>query len=196
MPRSRRAYAWVGGAASSDEPTRRCDSPGCPESGIFRAPKDRSAREYYWFCLDHVREYNAKWDFFSGMNMAEIEAYQKGNPTWHRPTWRLGESPGSPKTASGFEWVDPMDIVGAGDFSARANREARRPPEKKIDPESKLAFEELDIEPPATLQEIKTRYKQLVKRFHPDANGGDKTAEEHLKRINRAYSVLKARVTA
>ncbi|WP_119420147.1 J domain-containing protein [Desertibaculum subflavum] len=179
------------GAAESEAPGRGCDHPDCSAAGQYRAPKDRRGQDHFWFCLDHVRAYNAGWDFFSGMNQSEIEAYQRGNSTWHRPTWRLGDRPGTVKFA-GYEWVDPMDIIGAAGFAGSRARE-ERPEEPRIDPEARQAFADLDLEPSSSLQEIKTRYKQLVKRFHPDANGGDTAAEEQLKRIIRAYSVLTSR---
>jgi DnaJ-domain-containing protein 1 len=181
----------VRGAAESEAPARECDHPDCGAAGQYRAPKDRTGQDHYWFCLDHVRAYNAKWDFFAGMNQAQIEAYQRGNSTWHRPTWRLGDRPGTVKFA-GYEWVDPLDIVGAAGFKGRRSGE-ERPEDPQLDPETRQAFADLDLQPSSSLQEIKTRYKQLVKRFHPDANGGDTAAEEQLKRINRAYSVLTSR---
>jgi hypothetical protein len=182
----------VRGAAESDAPAKACDHPDCTAAGEFRAPQDRQGRAYYWFCLDHVRAYNAGWDFFSGMNQTQIEAYQRGNSTWHRPTWRLGDTPGGTVKFAGYEWTDPMDIIGSAGFTGR-RAEQERPEEPRIEPEAKQAFADLDLAPSSTLQEIKARYKQLVKRFHPDANGGDTAAEEQLKRINRAYSVLVSR---
>src|ERR687892_757425 len=46
-----------------------CQWPGCRCAGEYRAPKSRERlREFYLFCLDHVRAYNRAWDFFKGMN--------------------------------------------------------------------------------------------------------------------------------
>ena len=162
-----------------------CDSPGCIGSGEFRAPRGKhTADGHYWFCLDHVRAYNATWDFFSGMNQIEIEEYQQNNSTWHRPTWRLGGQPGD-HGHEGPRFVDPFDIMpGPG---ARFDGGTTAP---KLNAEERKALNDLGLGGRVTLIEIKTRYKQLAKRFHPDTNGGDKKAEERLKKINQAYTYL------
>lgn len=165
---------------------KTCDSPGCASNGEFRAPRGRHARDgHYWFCLDHVRAYNATWDFFSGMNQAEIEDYQQNNSTWHRPTWRFsGRIDG--QSQEGPHFVDPFDIMpdpGSVQFGSGASK-------PKISPEQRKALNDLGLAGVVTLAEIKTRYKKLVKRYHPDTNGGDKKAEERLKKINRAYTYL------
>ena len=65
--------------------------PGCPLEGEYRAPKSRSQlRDYFWFCLDHVRAYNAAWDFYKGMSPGQIEAHLRDDTAWQRPTWPLG----------------------------------------------------------------------------------------------------------
>lgn len=122
------------------------------------------------------------------MSQNEIEDYQKNNPTWHRPTWRLGIRPGSSFGHGTATWVDPFDLMpdaGLGHKSAKTE-----PPPKPMLPEEKRALAALDLQPTVTLSDIKARYKKLVKRFHPDANGGDKEAEERLKTINQAYTYL------
>ncbi len=69
---------------------RHCESPGCSLPGDYRAPKNRELSEHYWFCLEHVREYNLNWDYFSGMSVAEVEAYNRKAGTWERPSWPMG----------------------------------------------------------------------------------------------------------
>lgn len=152
----------------TDAAPRSCDVPGCAGGGTHRAPKSpHQLDSHYWFCLVHAREYNAQWDFFAGMSRAEIEAFQRDNATWHRPTWPFGEHLGSPATGGG--------------------RNDRR------DPKTRQALAELQLGAEVGLKDIKNRYKQLAKRYHPDANGGDKRAEERLKRINEAYEYLLTR---
>lgn len=149
----------------------------CDRPGEFRAPMARNRlNEYYWFCLDHVRAYNAAWDYFKGMSREQIEAELKGDVTWHRPSWPLG---------IGAQIHDPLGLLG----QEPGRREARRP--TPATPEGE-ALAQLDLPPDASFAEVKSRYKTLVKRLHPDANGGDKAAEERLKVINQAYSTLKA----
>jgi len=166
-----------------DAPPRRCEHPGCTCAGEYRAPRSRAALgSYYWFCLEHVRAYNQAWNYFAGMSQDEIEAYQRAAVTWHRPTWRLGERGASaaPRvpldTFSLFDW-EPDQEVRVGDL-------------KPLEPEHRRALGALGLERTATLQDIKMRYKQLVKRFHPDANPGDQEAEERFKTISAAYRYL------
>jgi DnaJ-domain-containing protein 1 len=167
---------------------RGCDHPGCAAHGEFRAPRSRKTLgEYYWFCLDHVRAYNAAWDYYRGMTPEEIEAARRRDIVGDRPSWPLG--------VRGHDFrVDPEQIKAAfqrlfgEEFEAMAE-----PPPKRLLTEEEKALAVLDMPANATPVELKARYKELVKRHHPDAHGGDKDAEERLKTINQAYSFLKAR---
>lgn len=167
---------------------RRCDYPSCDQEGAYRAPKSRATlREYYWFCLDHVRRYNAAWDYFADMSQAEIEAFQRNNSFGHRPTWRFGMH-GRGRGAGGSDVDDyglmPEDL---GIFACNGgDGQAQRP----FKPGELQALALLNLEAPVALKEIKDRYKELVKRHHPDTNGGDRTAEERLKKIIQAYTHL------
>ena len=167
--------------------SRRCDHPGCFGLGEFRAPKSPDDLSHYlWFCLDHVRQYNASWDYFEGMNQAAIESFQRENLTWHRPTWRLGI--GLMGRAAMDAVVDDFDLRGwpgprPGRSGGDRARRTRSPPERK-------ALAMLNLGAYAGFDEIKARYKELAKRYHPDLNGGSKVAEEQLKLINRAYAFL------
>lgn len=180
---------------------RRCDKPGCENGGEFRAPKDRQhLREYYWFCLDHVREYNQAWDFFKDMKPDQIEAYQRAALTGLRPTWKLGmqgqpEAP-NPKLKFFFKgaFVDPFILFEDG--PAAEGPKAKEKPSNgkaggKLTKMQLASLETLNLEPTATLQEVKQRFKELVKRFHPDANGGDRGAEENLRQVIKAYGQLR-----
>ena len=169
-------------------PRRPCDWPTCELGGDFRAPKSRARlREFYYFCLEHVRAYNRAWDFFAGMSQAEIEGYLREDVTWHRPTWPLG-SPHEP--AAGWRWQDPYHLFLNGDGLNGAHGASEW--DRRSGRQSKAArmFAVLDLAPGATRAELKARYKQLVKRHHPDLHGGDKRAEERLKLINEAYTYL------
>ncbi len=151
---------------------------GCPLPGEHRAPAARDRlNDYLWFCLEHVRAYNAAWDFFKGMSQAEIEAELKRDVTWQRPSWPLG---------LGGKIYDPFGLLGG---EAEGARQQRRQAPLTREGEA-LAL--LDLPPDASFAEVKSRYKTLAKRLHPDANGGDRDAEERLKVINQAYSTLKA----
>jgi hypothetical protein len=168
--------------------SRICEQMGCNEPAEHRAPKNRqSINEYYWFCLEHVQAYNRSWDYFDGMSPDEIEKYRVEAVTGHRPTWKMGQRGFSPWHPNGVH--DPHDFLDdseefGGSFGASRGI--------RYDRKQRKALAELDLDESANLQDIKMRYKQLVKRYHPDANGGDKGAEERFKSINEAYSYLVA----
>lgn len=122
------------------------------------------------------------------MSQQEIEDYQQGNATWHRPTWHIGSSPGDAPSNRG--WYDPLDLLREAGLAGDPQGDSRAEAAKRLDPAERNALAALDLGLNVTLQQIKSRYKQLVKRFHPDANGGSTVAEEKLKRINQAYSYL------
>lgn len=182
-------------------PPRACDRPGCVAQGEYRAPKGRDRLgEYFWFCLEHVREYNAAWDFYKGADAVTLEREKRADTIGRRPTWPLGLGMGGARRAAQMDrpameealrrWFDSGDIPGFGAGRARARAEA--PPRKRPPAPVEEALAVLDLDVSASSAEIKSRYKELVKRHHPDANGGDKAAEERLKSINQAYTILKA----
>lgn len=178
-----------------DEPPRAkvrcCDHPGCAGEGEYRAPKARDRlNDYYWFCLDHVREYNKAWDYYAGMSAKEIEAEVRRDTTWQRPTWKLGD------WARQDKFIRDRVVHGFGfEFGrtagrGRAEEQAQRRASARTPEEEALVV--LDLSPPVDFARIKARYRELVKVHHPDTNGGDKAAEEKLKEINQAYNTLKA----
>lgn len=166
--------------------TRVCDMPGCRECGDFRAPKDRSLREYYCFCEIHVREYNAAWDFFQGMSQTDIENHIRESMFGDRPTWIYTSAPG---------WEETLRARAQSfrDFSDEEARRKERDAKRNDDatPERE-ALEIMGLAPPVSFDKIKERYRTLMKAHHPDRNPGDREAEEIVKRVNMAYTILKA----
>lgn len=179
--------------------THACNWDGCKNPAPHRAPKaPERLREYYWFCGEHVREYNRTWNYFAGMNEREVQLYIKGNITGHRPTWSA--SHGNPNlhntsmTGRGRAAMargDRFSLFGDPSGSATAQNQPS-PPARKWPPLVREAFICLNLEESATLKDIKVRYKELVKRFHPDAHGGDRATEGQLKQVIQAYNRLKA----
>jgi hypothetical protein len=174
-----------------DEPieTGACAAPGCRAEAMHKAPAaPDQLRRYVWFCLEHVRAYNAAWDYYAGMDESEIEAHRREDVTWRRPTWPLGArhdgraGRNEPWHAPLFE--DPFDLLGD-----RLQGRAAAPARPRTETDRALAV--LDLAAPVTAEDLKARYIALVKRFHPDANGGDTAAEERLKSVNDAYATLK-----
>ena len=185
------------GETRAEPRLRACEMRGCEAAGTHRAPKGRHADgEYFWFCLDHVREYNKSYNYFSGMNDAAIQAFQKEAIVGHRPTWQMGvnakadEAPRAGGRAK-FGWKerphDTFRFFGEG-FQARHTE-----PEKRKAHNMELrSLSTLGLDRSATGAEVKARYKLLVKRHHPDANGGDRSLEDRLREIIQAYSYLKS----
>jgi hypothetical protein len=169
---------------------RRCAVAGCEDEGAYRVPKDRdNLSTYLWLCLQHARRHNEKWDYFAGMSEAEIAHFQEEAIVGHRPTWPLGKRAAGLSGGHGPYKVEDGYAVFAEDDGKAAGP---RRPERVVTRLQRQAFDILNLESSATLKEIKARYKELVKRFHPDANGGDRGAEERLKQVIKAYGVLRA----
>jgi curved DNA-binding protein CbpA len=170
-----------------------CQWKGCRSAGLYRAPRGRGREgEYYLFCLDHVRQFNASYNYFDGWSSADVEAFQKDAVIGHRPTWRTGAhsgSRGTPRGAfrdgfgRGFE--DPHTF-----FAWRTSRGGAGP-QRRLKPLELKSLEALDLGEGADRVRIKARFKELVKRHHPDANGGDKKSENKLREIIQAYNYLK-----
>jgi hypothetical protein len=179
--------------ADPDAPPRPCDAPGCAAAGEFRAPRSRSKlNDYLWFCLPHVREYNSSWDYYKGMSPQEIEANLRHDSGWHRPTWPLGRLGAARKLSPEF-LRDPLGMLHDAPLHAR-KRGAQGPEKNAPPPELRAALDVLGLEWPVDHRAVRARYKELAKRFHPDVNGGDRGAEEKLKDVNRAYSLLRQRL--
>ena len=177
-------------------PSRPCECPGCAAAGDFPAPKGRERlREYFWFCLDHVREYNRAWDYYAGMSPTEIESEMRSDTTWQRPSWPLG-SWRLDQQLRDRVYADQGFPFGHGGHGGGESGESdghggAYGPGGPPGPEDE-ALRVLGLERSAGFAEIKARYRELAKAHHPDANGGDKNAEERLKSFNQAYTTLKA----
>ncbi|HEY7851993.1 MAG TPA: J domain-containing protein [Caulobacteraceae bacterium] len=168
---------------------RACDHPGCRAAASTRAPKSRDLlAEHYWFCQLHAAQYNRSWNFFAGMSEEEIEARISDDiVSGGRPTWPLKASSKSRESAAarGF-FRDPFGIFGGG---AQARERAAR--ERGLGRLEQQALADLDLDPGVEGPAIRARYAELVKRCHPDANGGDRSAEHKLQRVIRAYKTLR-----
>jgi len=167
--------------------------PNCKALGQYRAPLSRTAlNQYRWFCLEHVRAYNASWDFYKGMSPGQIEQQLRADVSWQRPTWRMGSMGAkvNPQQFNSDMLRDPLNILGAAREAEMARRRSEIPPELR----GPLAV--LGLSWPITMLVLRDRYKDLAKQHHPDANHGDKAAEERIKGINIAYSAVRTRLQA
>lgn len=165
-----------------------CEMPGCTHTGEHKAPKNRGLNEYHWFCLDHIREYNKAWDFFSGMSHDEVQEHMFNSLYGDRQTWRFGVNGHTEDILRGKIWQE----YNGTDKEPPKNGYGRNIPPNSPEFEA-LAI--MGLEPPLSLEGIKERYKALAKKHHPDLNGGCTKSEELLKRINMAYTILKVAYT-
>ena len=170
-----------------------CDYKGCNCEGIYRAPKDRSLKNFYWFCLKHVEEYNKNWNFYAGMDTSQIEEQIRLDTVGHRPTWKVNDL-----YANAMK--DPLDILGLSrgrqkhfnksfddDFESK-DSQIKKPLLSTV--EHLDAIKTLKLTPPITITTVKNQYKTLAKKYHPDKNAGSKEAEEMFKTITQAYHLL------
>jgi len=167
-----------------------CDHPGCRSLATHRAPKGRThEREYWRFCLDHVRAYNQSYNYFAGMSQDDVLQYQRDAVIGHRPTWKMGFN----GDADRFDAADPLDLIREfGPTATRARHERKTAERRPVHNAERRAFETLDLEIDASAADIKARFKELVKRHHPDANGGDRSSQDRLVEVIQAYNYLKS----
>ncbi len=171
---------------TSDRPVkvRQCDHPACGEKGDYRAPKSREhLNQYYFFCLNHVRDYNKAWDFFSGLSPEEVENYTRDATVWERPSWPLGQWGAAERAL--------RDKAMREIFGDAAPPEFAKQQTSPMPVAEREALATLEMTAPVTFAQIKTQYRILVKKHHPDLNNGDIENEEKFKSINQAFATLR-----
>jgi hypothetical protein len=185
-PRQPRFHGRVPGA-------RSCSEPGCDQPGEFRAPADEGARSGFdgpgawrYFCLDHVRAFNAGYNFFDGMSAEEITAQQRPYAGWERETRAF--SAGAGGTPRWADFVDPLDAIQARYGSGR---QQPRTDGKPLSDADRRALKTLGLAADADRRALRQRYSELVRRYHPDRNGGDRSQEAQLQTVIEAYDQLK-----
>jgi len=175
---------------------RPCDHPGCLAPGDYRAPRSPDdLKSYYWFCLDHVQAYNRAWNYYADMDETEIEAQIRFDTQWQRPTWPLGGRGGFDFERRDDGLDDPFEMFVEARARAQERRARQEAPADRHGREEQ-ALATLELSPPVTPDRLKSRFKELVKKLHPDANGGDKGAEEQLRLVIEAYATLKTTIGA
>jgi len=182
-PRGRR-----GMTGASETSQRVCDHEGCEEAGKYRAPKAPDVLdEYFWFCQQHVREYNQKWSFFDGTTEAEVNAQRSKDKVWERETKPMGDPEARAWARLGIE--DPHQVLGANGTKnpGRGSGSVGR----RLPPTERRAIEILEVKDNATKTEIRKAYKALIKVLHPDMNGGDRSQEEQLQLVVWAWEQVK-----
>jgi hypothetical protein len=176
---------------------RDCDHPGCAEQGEFRAPSRAGRRngfdgpgDWRWLCLDHVRQFNSGYNYFEGMSPDEIHEAQRPTAGWERET-RAFSANGSPPPRWA-DFTDPLDAIGAR-FGERLRDAQGRADGRPLSDGDRKALKILGLGTDADRRALRQRYADLVRRYHPDRNGGDRSHEKALQQVISAYTQLKSR---
>lgn len=175
-----------------DNADRPCAAPGCGEPGEFRAPGERppgfdGPGDWRWLCLDHVREFNSDYNYFEGMSADEISAAQNAYGGWDRETRAFGTGGGSPPPRWA-DFVDPLDAISA---RFRPQQPRQRADGRDLSQDDRKALRVLGLEIDADRRALRQRYLDLVRRYHPDKNGGDRSHEQRLSEVIESYQLLR-----
>jgi hypothetical protein len=178
---------------------RRCDAEGCGETGEFRAPGHRGPGfdgpgDYRWFCLDHVREFNSTYDWFAGMSADEIFRAQSPIAGWRTETRAFRADAGVGGAPRWADFDDPLDAIGARAAAIKRRAAGNRSPspfDTRFTPREREALEAMGLGGDTDRTALRRRYSQLVRKYHPDRNGGDRSHEAKLGRVVEAYQVLR-----
>ncbi|MEL6509804.1 MAG: DnaJ domain-containing protein [Pseudomonadota bacterium] len=169
--------------------TRICDKPGCQEAGKYRAPKSPdSLDDFFWFCKDHVREYNLKWNFFDGTSDEAFNEQMDKDRVWERETKPFGKQTDEQRAWARLGVNDAHEVLGA---NATRNPGKSITGTRKLPPTERRAIEILEAKDHWTKAEIRKSYKALIKILHPDMNGGDRSDEEKLQEVVWAWDQIK-----
>ena len=169
---------------------KHCDYAGCHGAGEHRAPKSPDVLDdYYWFCLEHVREYNKQWSYNADKTAEEIEAEIRDDILGNRPTWSVNDRMAGAKIHEG-QYEDPFGMFGGGFAQDSGADGGAYHANSAMDENVRHAYAVLGLDGWADVETIKTIYKKKAKQYHPDLNKNDSKAEEKFKQINNAYKVI------
>jgi hypothetical protein len=180
--------------AWSDPGDHACEAKDCDRKAACSLPKSpRDPRSRVWYCLEHAREHNRNWNYFEGLTPEEADSARRAQIYGDRPTWSMGKNDRARAAANARGPADMTDSFGVFSKEARAQAESRGNYRegKRLTKLQEKAFETLALPFNAPTGEIRRRYAELVRRFHPDANGGDRGAETQLAEVVKAHQILK-----
>ena len=167
----------------------RCAVAGCTEPGEFKAPLAAANFDgpgsWRFLCLDHVREHNARYNFFEGMTPDEITQAQHPLAGWDRPS-RCFAANGADPPPRWSDFADPLDAI-----SGRFGHVRERAKPSRFSKDEQRALSVLGLGEETDLHAIRQRYSNLVRRYHPDKNGGDRRHEGKLGEVIAAYQLLR-----
>ncbi len=165
-----------------------CDWDHCKDTAPYPAPAADGSTQQRYFCIQHIKVYNKSFNFFEKMSDEEITEYKESSTTGHRPTWTLGTRRAGTQGIQD-KWKDPLELMKHYTTTSQRTKIAQA---RTASPGQISALDILDLTEVAKADEVKARYKKLIKKFHPDANGGDRKYEARLQRSIQAYEYLKA----
>ena len=170
------------------EDRSRCDWPDCLKAGDYPAPAGPQTKEKRHFCYDHVREYNRSYNYFEGMSQEEADRFRRAAQTGHRPTWSMGTRRARGSKVEDWQFQDPLEIMGEAGLSEASPAAGG----SKATSGQKRALDVMDLPDTASADDVRKKFKILVKQYHPDANGGDRSLEDKLQSVIQAHDYLKA----
>ncbi|QFU09255.1 chaperone protein DnaJ [Rhodobacteraceae bacterium THAF1] len=169
--------------------TRVCEHEGCEEKGVYRAPRSPDhLDEYKWFCKDHVREYNLKWNFFNGQTEEEFDDQIAKDKVWGRDTKPFKSEEQRAWARLGVD--DPHQVLGSN-ATQNPGKSTTGATTRRLPPTERKAIEILEAKDHWNKTEIRKAYKSLIKVLHPDMNGGDRSQEDQLNEVVWAWDQIK-----
>lgn len=191
--KKRRTRGRRGMSGAIETSTRGCEHPGCKEPGQYRAPRSPdNLDEFIWFCRDHVREYNLKWNFFNGQSEEDFQQAIDSDRVWNRETKPFGKAGGEERAWHRLGIKDAHEVLGSnatqnpGKGNPGTGTGTRRLPAKE-----RKALEILGARDNWTKPELRKQYKSLVKDLHPDMNAGNRSDEDRLQEVVWAWDQIK-----
>ena len=164
-----------------------CEWEKCDQTGSFKAPIEKdNSRKYRMLCLEHIKIFNKKWNYFSNMTDQQIEYFVKSDLTWHKATKSFGSSDNFFNILWNNALEDKINI-----FKSESFNEYKR---TQLSSTDRDAFDAMELKYDETWEKIQKQFKTLVKKYHPDKNQGSRKFEDKLKKITLAYSQLKMTV--
>ena len=161
-----------------------CDWKNCKEIGSYKAPIERdNSKKFRLLCLEHIKIFNKKWNYFENMSDQEIEFFVKSDLTWHKSTKSFGSSENFFNILWNNALEDKLNIFKSSNFKAYQKT--------TLNQKDRDALDLMGLNYAAKWEEIQKEFKTLVKKYHPDKNLGSKKYEDKLKKITLAYSQLK-----
>ena len=162
-----------------------CDWNNCFEVGEYKAPIEKdNSKKYKLLCLTHIKEFNKNWDYFSGMNEEEVYNFLKSDITWHKPTQSFSSN-------ENFFKILWKNVLNEKINFNKYNNNYEHKSNVDFDKNDIKAFTVLNLPIGLKWEKVQSKFKKLVKKFHPDMNAGNKKYEDKLKVITLAYTQLK-----